>query len=220
MPVLKEYNDFGQLVCTIPGVLAPVTLSGVSTTSGSSTITCASTTGVYPGMSIRCAGFANPCIVHAVQNSTTLQLVASAFSASGVWTTSAANAQASATASSLTATALGFDPQAIVASTYAMGVWRNLHSRTTALGYYQIGAGTPVVGVGPGAGITYVPGTVTVTGGIVKADTATVQTSDDLAATPLKRHNGEFWSYYLVVSTHGHLSKIPAIPSNRVIYSE
>lgn len=219
MPSLKEYNEFGQLVCTVEQLLTPVSLTGVSTTSGSSTVTVASTTGLYAGMILRCPNFALPCLIHAVRSSTTIDVVASAFSASGVWTTSAANAQASATASGLLATALPFDPQAIIAVPYAMGAWRNIHSKSSNISppfsssAAIISAMTPL----PGAGI--VPSTITITaGGTAIVSTAAVRTSDDLDAIPLKRHNGEFWGFYYAVSHGGQISKIPAIPTNRLVY--
>ncbi len=225
MPALKEYNEFGQLICTIDGLLAPVTLASVATTSGQSSITCTSTTGVYPGMVLRCAGFAGPVIVHAVRNSTTLDLVASTFSAAGVWTTSAANAQATASLSSLTATVLAFDPQAIVSAAYAMGTWRNIHRLTNSNFYYHTAPTSYAVASTYGAGVALVPTTTTTPAaagamsGQFLATAARIASTDELDATPLKRHNGEFWGFHFVVSTGGHLSKLPAIPTNRIVYA-
>lgn len=219
MPAFKEYNEFGQLICTIDGVLAPVQLASVSTTSSQSSITCTSTTGVYPGMVLRCAGFAGPVIVHAVRNSTTLDLVASAFSATGVWTTSAANAQATASLSSLTATVLAFDPQAIVSVPYALGAWRNIYNRTGVLTTSPASPTTFAASLPPVSGSAVLPTTVTIATGVAQMTAGSIISSDDCAVTPLKRHNGEFWGFYYIVSTHGHLSKIPAIASNRVVYT-
>lgn len=212
MASLKEYNEFGQLVCTVEDLLAPVILTGVATTSGQAYITCASTTGVYPGMVLRCAGFARPCIVHAVRDSTTLNLVASAFSSSGVWTTEAANAQASVSytaPSTISATVVAFDPQAIVSVAYAMGMWRNTIRANSVLNASYGGPlslpNNPWVN------------SPTFTGTALSA--WTTYNSDELTTTPVKRHNGEFWSFYFAVSTGGQLSKIPAISSNRLVYA-
>lgn len=219
MPSLKEYNEFGQLVCTVEQLLAPVSLTGVATTSGSSTVTVASTTGLYAGMILRCPNFALPCVIHAVRSSTTIDVVASTFSASGVWTTSAANAQASATASGLLATALPFDPQAIIAVPYAMGAWRNIHSKSSNLSPPLSSSATIATAMAPLPGAGIVPSTITISAsGAAVVSTAAVRTSDDLDATPLKRHNGEFWGFYYAVSTGGQISKIPAIPTNRLVY--
>lgn len=225
MPSLKEYNEFGQLVCTVESLLAPVSLTGVSTTSGSSTVTVASTTGLYPGMSLRCPNFNNPCIIHAVRSSTTIDLVASAFSSVGVWTTSSTNAQATATASSLFATAFAFDPSAIVSAAYAMGMWRNTHRLTNSMFYNFNSGGIAQIGQTFNSGIALVPSTITnpaasaSNSGFSLATVNRVTFTDELAETPLKRHNGEIWSFYFAVSTGGQLSKIPAIPTNRLVYA-
>lgn len=225
MPSLKEYNEFGQLVCTVEGLLAPVQLTSVATTSGSSTVTVNSTTNLFPGMVFRCPNFSGPCIIHAIRSTTTIDLVASVFSATGVWTTSAANAQATATASNLQATALAFDPAAIVSSAYAMGMWRNTH-RLTNSAFYNFGiSGTAQTGQTMGTGIIAVPVTTTnpaasaPNSGFTLPVTTRSHFTDELQDTPLKRHNGEFWSFYFAVSTGGQLSKIPAIPTNRLVYA-
>jgi len=224
MPSLKEYNEFGQLVCTVEQLNTPVSLTGVSTTSGSSTVTVASTTNLHPGMALRCPNFSGPCIIHAIRSATTIDVVASAFSAAGVWTTSAANAQASATASSLLATALAFDPGAVVSVAYAMGMWRNTHRLTNSMFYnYNIG-GTAQSAQSFNSGIALVPSTITNPGaaaansGYSLATVNRVAFTDELDTTPLKRHNGEVWGFYFAVSNGGQLSKIPAIPTNRLVY--
>lgn len=219
MPSLKEYNEFGQLVCTVEQLLTPVSLTGVSTSLNSATVTVNSTSELYPGMSFRCPNFANPCIIHAIRSATTIDLVASAFSASGVWTTSAANAQASVTQSGLLATALAFDPQAIIAVPYAMGAWRNIHSKSSNLSPPLSSSATIATAMAPLPGAGIVPSTITISAsGAAVVATAAVRTSDDLDSTPLKRHNGEFWGFYYAVSHGGQISKIPAIPTNRLVY--
>jgi hypothetical protein len=219
MASLKEYNEFGQLVCTVPGLLAPVTLAGVATVTSEARVTCTSTAGVFPGMVLRCAGFAGPCIVHAVRSTTVLELVASTFSSAGVWTTSAANAAAITDYTGITAQVLSFDPQAIVSAAYAMGTWRNTHRLTNTFYSYQNGAST-VPALSSGSGIATLPTTITIAQGMATMTAATIASTDELSATPLKRHNGEQWGFYFAVSTSGYLSKIPAIPSNRLVYAE
>jgi hypothetical protein len=46
-----------------------------------------------------------------------------------------------------------------------------------------------------------------------------MRTSDELAETPLKRHNGEPWSFFQLVSTGGFRSLVPALPNRELIYS-
>lgn len=201
-------SSSGRLLKTLTGVLAPVSLSSVATTSGSNVVTVASTTGVYPGMAIRAANVPPGSVVHAVVSSTQLELWASAWNAStGVFSHSAANAQATATASGGTGMALAFDPLALVARAYIDGMWRNTHRLTNGLMSYVVGP-TLVPGISLGSGGFIDPTTVSVSTGLAQMTAGTARLTDELAATPVKRHDGVLHTSLLVVHTGGALSVI------------
>lgn len=201
---LFEIRDrSGRLLRSVPNVLAPVALTGVSTTSASNILTVASTTGVYPGMGVNAPNIPNTAFVHAVKSATELELWASSFNAStGVWTTSAANANATANGSSLLAYAGGGAVE--VTKWYAEGCWRNIFRGTSGGAF------------GAAPGLTAQPGYVPlVTNVIASAGSSTwtlfpnsilYATSDDFAATPLKRHEGVPRSVWILISTGGFRS--------------
>jgi hypothetical protein len=158
--------------------------------------------------------------IHAVKDSTTLELWRSAWDTStGVWTTSAANANATATASSLTGHAYGYHPSCIMAQTYAMGMWRNLHDSNTSngVGYTSYTEFTQHDTFG--AGVALVPTAGSWSTGQYFASAGDIRVSDTLAATPVKRHNGEIWGVRPFVQTDGLLSHVPANPEWSVICS-
>ena len=205
MPTTYTIRDrTGRLLRTVPNVLTPVSLTAVSTTSASNLLTVASTTGVFPGMAIFAPNIPSGAFVHAVRSATELELWASAFNAStGVWTTSAANAQATASGSSLLAQAQGFNPVPVT-RWYAEGCWRNL-----IYGAYsgsQTAAGSVAVSgsVGYGPGLAVLPNAWTVTSGVAGPTAVETIKSDHLAATPTKRHEGVPLGTWVLVSTGGY----------------
>lgn len=211
MPATYTIRDrTGRLLRTVPNVLTPVSLTAVSTTSASNLLTVASTTGVFPGMAIFAPNIPSGAFVHAVRSATELELWASAFNAStGVWTTSAANAQATASGSSLLAQAQGFNPVPVT-RWYAEGCWRNLFS-TTGTGYPPgtvggtVGDGfAQVYSQGYGAGMAVLPSAGTTSGGTYGPTSYELIKSDVLAATPTKRHEGVPLGTWVLVSTGGY----------------
>jgi hypothetical protein len=209
MPKLKISNSSnGRSFDTLTGVLAHVALTSVSTTSGNNTLTVGSTTGIYPGMSIQAPNVPPGSIVNAVISSTQLELFRSVFNATtGVASHSAANAQATATASGGIGHALSFNPQALVYQTYIEGTWRNTHRLTNNWLQYTIG-GTGYPEKSGGAGVAVAPTAITVSNGMSTMTTAIAATTDELKETPVKRHDGEPHACLLVVHTGGMLSVI------------
>jgi hypothetical protein len=210
MPKLKISNSSnGRVFETLTGVLAHKALTGVETTSGSHIVTVTSTADIYPGMSIQALAVPPGSIVNAVISSTQLELFRSAWDATtGVYTHSATNARATAdSAAPGTGYALSFDPQALVCQTYIEGTWRNVHARESKMWFYQSsGAYSNEEGFGPG--VSLVPTAMTVSQGQSLMTTAAAIPSDDLKATPVKRHDGEPHACLLVVHTGGMLSVI------------
>lgn len=215
---LKDYN--GRELASITSVLAPVALTGVSVSSASNLVTVDSTTGCYPGMPVAIPNVPAGSFIHAVKSSTVLELWRSDWNTStGVWTTSAANANATATASSLTGHAYGYHPSCIMAQTYAMGMWRNLHASRSS-GSSQVSTSFKEVTSNEmfGRGVAIVPSGGTWSGQIFTPTSlgSTVAASDDLAATPVKRHNGEIWGVRPFIHTSGFLSHVAANPEHHI----
>ncbi len=209
----------GRLIQTLTGVLAPVSLTSVATTSGSNIVTVASTTGVFPGMAIRAANVPVGSIVHAVISATQLELWASAWNnTTGVYSHSAANAQATASASGGTGRALGFDPLALVMRTYIDDTWRNTHRLSNTLLVGNVGA-TAYPTLATGAGLMVVPTTHTVTTGFSTPTATSMRTTDELADTPVKRHDGVPHTVLLVVHTDGMLSVIHEPNAKDILYA-
>lgn len=202
MPQTYDIRDrSGQLLRTVPNVLDHVELSSVSVTSGSNIVTVASTTGLYPGMALRVANLPRGSFIHAIKSSTEIEAFASSFNAStGVWTTSAANAQATDSASSMKGYAMGFSPVPVT-EWYAEGCWRNTFRVTDA----KVAPSVAGVGsyIGPGAAV--VP-TYTVSGGSLSLASVAHVTSDEYATTPVKRHEGVPRGVWMLVSTGGHIT--------------
>ena len=223
---LKDNN--GRELCSIPSVLAPVALSGVATdaSSNKNLVTVASTANLFPGMPVAIPGMPFGCFIHSILSSTQIELWRSEFNrATGVWTTSAANADATKTATGQTGYAYGYHPACVIELAYAMGMWRNLHSSDTAGGASWIigNAGENLSHDAYGEGVAIVPTTGTVIGGgqggLYIMTAGDVRTSDTLAATPLKRHNGELHGLRPFVHTSGLLSHIAANPQHHVFLS-
>jgi len=207
---LKHIDDNGRTIATLSDVLAPVALTGVETSSGSNLVTVASTAGLHSGMAIHCPNLPPNCIIHAVKSSTVLEVWASIY-ASGAWTTTAANANATASLTGMLARALGFCPNTIVAKAYAEGTWRNTIRAPGFFGSsFQAAANLPY---------TNVP-QYTVSGGSLTLVTPlTAYLSDELSASPVKRDNGERWGFHIITHTNGFQSKIVARPKHDIIVS-
>lgn len=219
---LKDSN--GRELCSIPSVLTPVALSGVATdaSSNKNLVTVASTANLFPGMPVAIPGMPFGCFIHSILSSTQIELWRSEFDrATGVWTTSAANADATKTATGQTGYAYGYHPACVIELAYAMGMWRNLHSSDTANGSPTIvGAyGENLSHDTYGEGVAIVPTTGTVATGLYTMTAGDVRTTDTLAATPLKRHNGELHGLRPFVHTSGLLSHIAANPQHHVFLS-
>ena len=212
MATYKEINETGTVLWTASGVLDPVALSGVSTTSGSNLLTVASTTGVFPGMAIKCSTIPLGSFVHAVKNSTTLELYCTARDGTtGAITTTATAANATATASSMTAHALGFDPNCIIAGVYVNGTWRNI------IRGYEVAKDSPSAVAYGTQPFSSAP---TYSGAPPALASLALFKSDELSSNPLKRDNSEWYSYHILVCTNGHQIKVPAVGSKtRIVYA-
>lgn len=225
---LKDSN--GRELCSIPSVLTPVALSGVETDAASNKnlVTVASTANLFPGMPVAIPGMPFGCFIHSILSSTQIELWRSEFNrATGVWTTSAANADATKTATEQTGYAYGYHPACVIELAYAMGMWRNLHSSDTSNGWSGSNPGTfseflshdtygEGVAIVPTAGVVSPVG---VAAGLYIMSAGDVRTTDTLAATPLKRHNGELHGLRPFVHTSGLLSHIAANPQHHVFLS-
>lgn len=209
--LLKDSN--GTTIATLPGVLDVVALTGVATnvTSGTENqVTVASTTGLYPGMPVSIPNIPDGAFIHAIRSSTVIELYRSAWNATtGEFTTSAANANATAAASGLLGHAHGFDARCLVTRFYARGTWRN----TVRAPGFQAVAWVEATGSGQLPFTTEPAYSGTTLSGV------TPRVSDELKATPLKRHNGEPWACRLVVHSGGHLSTVPADPDYTFHYN-
>lgn len=232
MPADFKYYDAFGTERTIKNVLEPVELTDVEVTSNSNVITVDEASVVYPGQAICCPNVPMGSFVYSVRkstgNPTSLELWRSEFNrTTGVWTTSGTNAQATDSLTGTTAMVYGFSPMTIVELAYAMGMWRNVHTRNT--GGYPPGLVTATItdgaadamvhGFGPGIGL--VP-TATSISSPSQAATPTawaIRVCDTLAETPLKRHNGELHGAYILVSQYGYHSVVQALPGRELIYS-
>ncbi len=219
MPSFKIFKN-NRLVTTIPGVLAPVELAGVTTTigAGGHLITVTSTAGIYAGMAISCPSVPIGSFVVSVISATVLELACSTFNrTTGAWSTSATNAQALTAASGQKAIAFGYHPFCIIEQSFPLGVWRNeiRNSAITIPVAIEAASGHSSQLSGPAQ--LQVPALLTSasvtlsSGATVLVPTYDVK-DDTCAATPLKRHNGEPHGIRPFVCTGGQVSHIPATP--------
>jgi len=223
MPLTYTITDRdGRAITEVPLVLAAVSLSSVATTSGSNLVTVSSTTGLFPGMPVAIPNVPAGAFIHAVQDATTIELLRSVFSA-GAWTTVAANANATASASGMSGHAYGYHFACVIEQAYAMGMWRNLHT-SRAIGISQTTSTNREVQANElfGKGVAVVPSGGTWSAQVFSPTSSgsVIATSDDLAASPAKRHNGEVWGVRPFVQTSGALSHIAARPDWSVVLSE
>lgn len=231
MPSYKIFKN-NRLVTTVPDVLTPVPLAGVETVNGSNVITHTALTGsniVYPGMSVRIPGIPLGSFIGAIKDSTHLELLCGAWNAAtGVYSISAANAQAtsSGTISGLSGMALGYDPLCVISPTFLLGTWRNeLESNTFIVPTiipYASGNGAAIAGTGTiisNSEVTAVAVDYLGIGGVITVTPTYGVKSDSYATTPLKRHNGEPWGLRLLFSTGGAISHFPATPEWFIHYA-
>jgi hypothetical protein len=231
MPSYKIFKN-NRLVTTVPDVLTPVPLAGVATVNGSNVITHTALTGsniVYPGMSVRIPGIPLGSFIGAIKDSTHLELLCGAWdAATGVYSISAANAQAtsSGTISDLSGMALGYDPLCIISPTFLLGTWRNeLESNTFIVPTiipYASGNGAAIAGTGTiisNSEVTAVAVDYLGLGGVITVTPTYGVKSDSYDTTPLKRHNGEPWGLRLLFSTGGAISHFPATPEWFIHYA-
>lgn len=232
MPANYKYYDALGLERTIPSVLTPVKLTSVATNATAGTknhVTVNSTAELFPGMPFACPNIPPGSFIHAIKSDTVVELWASAWNATtGVFTTSAANAEATAAATGQIAYASGFCPRTIVHATYAMGTWRNLSSIYSA-GFGPVDIVTMSASLTEsagalarqrfGSGMAVLPTAGTITNGNYIPTAYELIKSDDLQATPLKRHNGEPWGFYILVSTGGFQSLVQALPGREPLYA-
>lgn len=214
MASYKIYDDSGRLISTVVSVLTPVQLTGVATTSSSNIIVVDSIAGCYPGMPVSAPYIPQGSFIVGFKSSTEIVLACSAWDAgTGVFTTSAANANATATGSGLIGYAYGFSSMCLVQNFFPLGTWRNL---ITSQYSYKMGS--------TGAYESFITANAEVTGfafsgsPITSTPTYGIK-SDVLSSTPLKRHNGEPWGYYPFISTGGLLTAIPANPQYQIVLS-
>lgn len=202
----------GREISSMGSVLAPVALTGVETTSASNIVTVASTASLYPGMPVAIPNVPAGSFIHAIVGSTSIELLRSVFS-SGAWTTVAANANATASDTGLSGHAYGFHWACIVAQDYAMGMWRNLHA-SRSMGQTNFASTLNEVRYHDayGRGVAIVPTAGSWSGTVYTPSASDMRISDDLAASPAKRHNGEMWSVRPFVLTGGAVAHIPARP--------
>lgn len=225
MPANFKYYDAFGIERPITNVLEPVELTDVEVDGTTNLITVAEASIVYPGQAICCPGVPLGAFVHSVRkltgSPTTLELWKSEFNrTTGVWTTSGTNANSTDAYSGTTAMVYGFSPFAIVELAYAMGMWRNTIS-TKANGNLVYGSTLKEVQYsdGFGRGVALVPASGSWSGQLfTPSGSPTFYLSDELNATPLKRHNGELHGAYIVVSQYGYHSVVQAVPGRELIY--
>lgn len=184
-------NENGNVLRTIPNVLADVRQTGCATTS-STLLTVADSTVLYPGMGVYCHEVPAGTFIAAIKDATTVVL----------------SAPAAGTEAGIIAIFKGF--QLVTKSVTAdRGTWRNTISGTTAWDFKQTSAlhPNPMQLNGPW---TIVPATFEGTTGAPL--TYTIHMSDELATSPALRTKTEPWSFWVLVSTGGHLSIIPFDP--------
>lgn len=221
MPLTYTIKDRdGRTITTVPDVIAPVALTGVETSSGSNLVTVASTASLYPGMPVAISNIPPGAFIHAIRSSTVIELWRSAFSTSGAWSTTAANANASTATTGMSGYAYGYHHACLIELAYAMGMWRNLHTSNGGLGGVAVATGTELVAHETfGRGVALVPTSGSVSAGLYVPTAFDVRTADTLAATPVKRDNGERWGMRPFVQTGGALSQMSGRPDWQVIRS-
>lgn len=207
----------------LPNVLAPVALTGVATTSGSNIVTVAATTGVYPFMGLCVPNLPLGAFVLAVKSATEIVAAASVLSTTtGEWTVTAANANATASATGMLGMALGCNPWPLAEAIADGEMWRNTFSTTlkNAGADITIGQGVSdyasfsalsggyVAAAGTDLTFGNVNGTVKL---VIAATDLSMVLSDDIAMRP-HRTKTKWRMVHCLVHTGGDVTKIPAHP--------
>lgn len=222
MPAYKVYDENGRVISQIASVLAPVALTGVTTTTNN-ILTVTSTAGLFPGMAVSAANVPLGSFIHSIISDTEIELWKSTWNlTTGAWSTTGANANASAGGpADGPAYAYGFDPLCLVALAYAQGTWRNTIRSSLSGGLVHTNTyvnETPHSVNYPGLLTSVVTDTAGYIAGWSTTPAGTIL-SDEATATPLKRHNGELWGVYTFVSTGGLKTLIRANPSYNIVLS-
>lgn len=206
-----------QQIAVLPGVLDPKALTGVETTSGSNVITVASTTGVFPGMLVSCQGVPFGAEVKSVPSATTLELQLSVWTGSTTqeFSRSTANAQATATATGLLATAHGYNPVSRVCFV-PKGTWRNIFR---APGYIASAGGTVAFANSLWTMYTTYEKVVG-TPNTFPTDKILTRYSDELMETPALRQRMEPVGTLVFIGALGHEMTVPYDPQNLIISVE
>jgi len=186
-------NDNGTVLRTIPQVLADVRQTGCATAS-SNLLTVADSTVLYVGMAVCCFDVPAGTYIVAIKDATHVVM----------------SANATGTVTGLVAIFKGFN--VVTRSVTAdRGTWRNTISGTTQWDFKSSAAAhaNPMQLNGPW---TIVPASFD---GFLGAPLSyTVHMSDELLTTPALRTKTEPWSFWILVSTGGHISVVPFDPEH------
>lgn len=186
-------NDNGNVLRTIINVLAEVRQTGCATAT-SNLLTVADSTVLYPGMGVCCYQVPEGTYIVAIKDATHVVM----------------SAAASGTTTGLVVCFKGF-VLVPVSKNADRGTWRNTISGTTEWQFQQSNAlhANPTQLNGPW---TIVPATFESFLGAPL--TYTIHKSDELDASPTLRTKTEPWSFWILVSTGGHISIIPFDPEH------
>lgn len=231
---LYDQENGAYVTPEVPNIIDVVELTGVSTSSGSNEVTVASTTGLFPGMSLHIATLPQGAFIHAVKSSTVIVAHAPAFdAATGTWTVSAANAQATTTASGMTgmargANAIGIPMVDANGSTYRnefghTGAGWNAHGEYTSSGPTVNKAVDPVAGQ-PGVVITPASLSVQPIGAGATAQTAVKLAATSISAKISDSLNGipprpmPLWTtWWLLVASTGAVTMLRKSPQVQLV---
>lgn len=217
---------------SIPSIIDVITLAGVSVSSGSNVVTVTSTDGLFPGMALFVPNVPQGAYIHAIKSTTEIIAYAPVYdSATGTYTTTAAGANATASASSMTGHARGFNEWGIPMPVMDGSSYRNEHGQTGAawagFGNYSSGGGTGTAekAVAAQGGVLLVPDAISVTaigpsgsqtGVTVGASAITVQQSDTIKKVPPRPLPKWVMEMVLVAST-GAVTRIRKSPMIQVV---
>ena len=209
-------DDNGRTLREVPGVLAEVRQTGCATAT-SSLLTVSDSTVLFPGMQVCCMDVPEGTYILAIKDTTHVVLSAAAV----------------ATTSGLVAIFKGMNWVAISKSG-DRGFWRNLINSGTAnllpLSLRTGSAGGRIDGFLSDASIAVVPtyataqaasgGTLADNRGYMEITALEIIKDDTLNASPTLRTKTEHWSFWIFVSTAGHVSMVPFDPEHSVCLKE
>lgn len=239
MPTYSKYRVIDQengayLTPEIPNIIDVLPLSGVATTSGSNEITVASTTGLFPGMSLHVPGVPMGAFIHAVKSSTVIVAFAPVYDpTTATFTVTAANAQATATATGLTGIARGYNAHGVPMPDMDGATYRNDFGHTgagwSATGEYTSSGPTTnkaEKAVAGQPGVIVVPsslsvaqlgaGTVAQTGITLGTASVTPKVADSVNGTP-PRPLGRWTSWALLITDQGAVTAIRKTPTAQIV---